>query len=172
MGLQYRCLVLVSTLWLGACGGVETGPSDPGRPTVVYGPRCSVMLSTAPPQSLEQCTAIATISEGAAHLYLELYPDREPTGVKRYASIVLMASDWRPGQFKEAVGGRIEIAFTDGRRYLLAPEGGRTFPIGLDISSAVRAETGDHYYLRGDLTATLPAVAGAQEQIGLKVAIN
>jgi hypothetical protein len=83
-----------------------------------------------------------------------------------------MSSDWRPGQFNEAVGGRIEIAFTDGRRFLLAPEGGRTFPIGLDISAAVRAETGDHYYLRGELTATLPAVAGAQENIGLRVAIN
>jgi hypothetical protein len=158
-------------IWFAACGG-DPESSDPGRPAVTYGSRCWVTLSTAPVDTLEQCTAIATVSDGAAHLYLELYPDREPAGVKRYASVVLPASEWLPGRFKAATAGRIEIEFENGRRYRLSPDGSQPFPIDLDISSAVRADTGDHYYLRGQLNATLPDVTGAQGQIGFKMAIN
>lgn len=172
MKLPYIWFAVVTMLWLGACGGGESGLRDPGRPAVPYGSRCSVTLGTSPVESLQQCTAIATISEGAAHLYLELHPDREPAGVSRYASLVLMIDEWKQGRFTQAMGGRIEIGLTDGRRYRLPVDGGRSFPIDLDVSSALPAETGDHYYLRGELNAALPGVSADQDRLDFKMIIN
>ena len=43
--------------------------------------------------------ATSSISAGGAQLFLELYPDRHPTNVQRYASIVLGTNEWIPGRF-------------------------------------------------------------------------
>ena len=164
---------LVVGLLVVACSGRGDEPRDPGRPAVSSGPKCFVTLKGADIDELPQCTAIATISEGAAHLYLELYPDREPLNVQRYASLVLNTNEWRTGNHKEAVGGRIEMRLDDGRRYRLAAEMDAPMPISLDVDEVDGADDGSHSYLRGELNANLPRVsAGPADYVAFRVVIN
>jgi hypothetical protein len=154
------------------CGSDDAAFEDPGRPAVTYGPRCSLGLEMAPVPRLDQCTAIATIRGDLAHLYLDLYPDRHPTDMRRYASIVVRAREWAPRVFTEAVGGRIEVGFGDGKTYRLVATRDAPFPIDLKVSDAILADGGDHYYLRGELGAVLPGVSGTSGQVGFRAVIN
>ncbi|HEY0708856.1 MAG TPA: hypothetical protein VGG33_18755 [Polyangia bacterium] len=165
-------LSLFCGLWLAGCERPADEPIDPGPPSVSDGPKCTVSLDGAAMRNLDQCTAIATTANGAPHLYLELYPDREPYDVERYASIVLPAGEWTTGWHGTAVAGRVELKFGDGRRYALSPDGDGRFPIDLDITSAERAEDGDHHYVKGELKLTLRGVSGATGLVEFKVVID
>jgi hypothetical protein len=163
---------LVGAIWIAGCERPLDEPLDPGPPQISFGPKCSVTLEGAAEKRLDQCTAIATIRDGAPHLYLELYPDREPHDVQRYASILLPRGDWSAGRHSLATAGRVDVKLSDGRRYALEPDGAGRFPINLDLTSTDRADSGDHHYLKGELRVTLRGVSGSEGEVDFTAVID
>lgn len=173
-----RFLGCLALLVVGACAEPTSETErdlrqDPGRPDTTFGPKCSIQLDLAdPPVVLEQCTAIATVDGDRAHLYLELYPDREPAGLGRYVSIVLPTSAWAAGTYTSAVGGRLEISSVDERQYRLVPSAAGEFAVDLRVDSVSGPGAEGEFYVRGSLRAVLPGISGTSGDLALTADIN
>lgn len=172
------CLAVLAVLVMGACSEPTSENEtdlgqDPGRPDTTYGPKCSIPLDLGEtPVVLDQCTAIATVNDNRPHLYLELYPEREPAGLGRYVSIVLPTGTWAAGTYTSAVAGRLEITVLDGRRYRLAPSGAGEFAVDLRVDSVSGPGAEGEFYVRGALRAVLPGVSGTAGDLVLAAEIN